>query len=310
MVSARLAQKKIFSEKKMRFLIPLLVIFNVYAQEEGPTSPTVVDKRREETEKSETNRFSLQAYRPNYLLPVTYNTNPNQNIIKQFGEVDDELNGESFDYIEAKFQLSFRFSIARGVIFDNDLLWIGYTQLSMWQVYNGDASAPFRETNYEPEVVWTVPLDWNIFGMKLDYLGVSLNHQSNGQYNFLSRSWNRLIGMGVLSRGNFAANFRVWHRFYEAPDSDDNPQITKYMGNFDLTLAYKFSSDYLLSLVIRNNLRRQSENKGMLELNFNFPTGSSIKGYAQVVSGYGETLIDYDRYLTRVGIGIVLIDWL
>lgn len=294
----------------MKLLISLLIIFNVYAQEEVDTAISVIEERNEEIEKSEKSRFSLQAYRTNYLLPVTYNSNPNQNIIKRFEEVDEELNGESFDYIEAKFQLSFRFTAVKGILFKEDSIWLGYTQLSLWQVYNRDASAPFRETNYEPEVVWSVPLEWSFLGMKLDSLGVSLNHQSNGQYNFLSRSWNRLIGLGVLSRGNFAVSFRVWHRFYEEPASDDNPEITKYLGNFDLTFGYKFSNDYLLSLLVRNNLRNESENKGMLELNLNFPTGSSIKGYAQIASGYGETLIDYDRYLTRIGIGIVLIDWL
>ncbi|MBK8324327.1 MAG: phospholipase A [Betaproteobacteria bacterium] len=83
---------------------------------------------------------------------------------------------------EAKFQFSFR-----GHLWPQDDrgrhdLWFGYTQVSHWQLWNGDASRPFRESSYEPELIYTYEparLDWA--GWRVGHFGLSLNHNSNGQ---------------------------------------------------------------------------------------------------------------------------------
>jgi len=37
---------------------------------------------------------------------------------------------------------------------------------------------------------------------------------------------------------------------------------------------------------------------------------TKVKGYVQVFSGYGQSLIDYNRYTNGVGIGFALSDWI
>ena len=60
-------------------------------------------------------------------------------------------------------------------------LWVGYTQQSHWQVYNSEASRPFRETNYEPEVMLAFHPDRRLLGFDWRLLDVSLVHQYNAR---------------------------------------------------------------------------------------------------------------------------------
>ena len=42
---------------------------------------------------------------------------------------------------------------------------------------------------------------------------------------------------------------------------------------------------------------------GFIEVGATFPLWGKLKGYAQFSSGYGESLIDYNKHTTKVGLG-------
>lgn len=249
--------------------------------------------------------FILRAHRPSYIMPVWYNNNRNAtpstptqpSYLLYDGDVQNT---------EAKFQISFKTKMIEDLLGARMDLWFGYTQQSHWQVYNKEWSAPFRGTDYEPEIFVTQPAKVELpFGLKLRVLGGGIVHQSNGQTDPLSRSWNRVYGMAGLEWGKVTIIPRVWWRIPEKSSKDDNPDIIDYMGYGDLQLIYQHGQQSV-SLLTRYN---PIKNKGAVRLEYAFPLTGHLKGYIQYFNGYGESLMDYNFRNRSIGIGVMLNEW-
>ncbi len=258
--------------------------------------------------------FKIRPYRSTYFLPVAYNSSPNQDTALDF-----DKNAKA-QHNEAKFQLSFKIKPWATDIEGIEALkgidiWLGYTQLSFWQVYNSAFSAPFRDTNYEPELLINLRTDYNILGLHGRILNLGFNHQSNGRSVPLSRSWNRIVANVGLEneKNNFNLLLKTWYRIPEDEHNDDNPDITRYMGYGELwgTLYWKKQR---FAMMLRNNFR--SENMGAVQLDWSVPLSFfydkfSDKGsiYVQYFNGYGESLLDYNKSINRISVGFMLADW-
>lgn len=263
-------------------------------------------KRRQEIEsRTEYEPFVLTPHKTNYILFAAYNfSSPNEEpFATQFP--NEEL---SIDNTEAKFQLSIKFPVIDNLLNTNGDVYIGYTNRSFWQVYNEDASAPFRETNHEPEAWIRFRNDWEFMGFRNLINDIGFVHQSNGRSGALSRSWNRIYAQSIFQKDNFFLAFKPWWRIPEDEDEDDNPDIDDYLGNFELGGLYKLEQ-HSFGLVLRNNLRLD-DNRGSAQLDWSFPLNKRLRGYIQWFNGYGESLIDYNANVNSIGVGLQLTDWL
>ena len=256
------------------------------------------DRRIEEDARRET--FTLTSRKPNYIL-VTSMSSPNQAPYEFTGSAD------RLDDEEIKFQLAFQTKVADDLFGGNGDLWFGYTQVAFWQLFNSGISAPFRETNYEPEAYVSFLTGLDLFGLKLRTVNVGLVHQSNGRAEPLSRSWNRVFADLQLTRGAFALSFKPWLRIKEDAAEDNNPDIEDYLGRYELRFLYNWRGQ-IFSAMLRNVL--DSEHRLNSELAWSFPIVRRLRGLVQWYNGYGESLIDYDFNSHRLGVGVLLTDWL
>jgi phospholipase A1 len=263
-------------------------------------------------------RWAILSYRENYFL-YTYNFHLDKQPYESVNP------GTHLQNEEAKFQLSVKIKLGDDLfeIFGKKVdLWAGYTQLSVWQMTNWNNSAPFRETNYEPELfIFNVRMDQEIFGWTNRFIQfVPINHQSNGQSEPLSRSWNRtMLNFGferanlLKEKDNFDIVLKTWYRWPESAGNDDNPDIESYLGYGELWAGYHGKIcdviDYNLSLMFRNNLRFDDDNRSALQLGIDSTLIGPLNWYIQYFTGYGETLIDYNHYTNRIGVGVMIRDW-
>jgi phospholipase A1 len=212
------------------------------------------------------------------------------------------------DHAEVKFQLSLKTKLLENVLGSRGDVWFGYTQQSYWQAGNQRYSSLFRESNYEPELIFVHPVNFSVGGLNVRYVGASLNHQSNGQSGAYSRSWNRVIGDVALQYGDWTVHVRPWARvFASRGDRNDNPDILNYAGRGELTIERRIGG-HVLSTALRHTLRGGSRSRGSAQADWAFPLLGGIKGHLQLFTGYNESLIDYNHSQTSVSVGVSFFD--
>jgi len=265
------------------------------------------------------NFFGLQAYQETFILPVSYSS-------KKYPRISSAIpiKTEYQKNTEAEFQISLKKPLTYNLFGLHEHITFAYTQKVWWQMYSD--SAPFRETNYLPELFMTVPSSQEFddnYGLKFTKYGFL--HESNGQEGYRSRSWNRLYATANWQWDNIFLSTRVWYRltedkkhdgYYDGkvdPDSgifnpndegDDNPNIYEYLGYGDVKVNYLFGKNEIGS-IFRYNFGAGGKNRGAIDAHWSYPFFNSEHTfwYVKFFSGYGESLIDYDRYVTKTSFG-------
>jgi len=269
---------------------------------------------------SDCGTFTMRGYRP---LSVSWIGSDGVNAAPQSPSPGRSVaRPVAYSSAEMRLQLSVRTKIARGLLTEGrsdrrDSLWFGYTQQSYWQLFNGSISRPFRSTDHEPELIYIHPLDLSPgSGWRLRYGGMALNHQSNGQSLPLSRSWNRINLMAGMENGKgLTLTGRLWARLPERAGQDDNPDISDYIGRAELGALWNINQTHTLGVTLRHTLR--SSARGSVRIDWLRALGeprangepSNLRLHTQLFSGYGDSLLDYNRRRTVLSIGLSLIDF-
>lgn len=202
--------------------------------------------------------------------------------------------------IDARFQISFKYRpfdpearVAQFIPFSSNL-YFAYTQTSIWDI--GGNSSPFKDTSYRPSVYYkwagsgrgVIPDEWK----------AGLEHESNGQSDEDSRSIN-MVFVRPSWNIDFAHGRRLtlMPKFYQYIEKTDNPDIQRYRGFVDWQARFGREDGAILTGLYRQG----TGGYAMGQFDLSYPISDKLFGrtgtflHFQVLSGYGETLIDYNR---------------
>lgn len=202
---------------------------------------------------------------------------------------------------DVKFQISIAQKLTRSVLPWHTYIFLMYTQKTFWNVF--EKSLPMHDLNFNPGLGWSKP-----FFNKDRYVGkltLLLEHESNGRDSIQSRSWNRIsIGGSVLIDPWIMVHGKVWIPII---DGQNNRDILNYCGIYQTgveiaTLDRKFIWD--ITFVKRKGWNLNFNT--IFEFSWRFHKKSNQYFFLQYYNGYGESLLDYNQFHSRLRAGIVI----
>lgn len=201
---------------------------------------------------------------------------------------------------DVKFQISLSIRLTNAILPWNSYIFLMYTQKTFWNVFQ--ESLPMHDLNYNPGLGWSKP-----FFNKNRYVGkltLLVEHESNGRDGEDSRSWNRISIYG----STIIDEWLMVHAKFWIPiiDGENNRDILKYCGIYQngvvvTTPNKKFS--FSLTMVKRSGWNLNFNT--ILEASWKIHEESNLNLFAQYYNGYGEGLLDYNKYHSRLRVGIV-----
>ncbi len=99
------------------------------------------------------------------------------------------------------------------------------------------------------------------------------------------------------------------------PGSDDNPDISDFVGRAELSAFWNPNPDNTLRMTLRHSLRSAARGSVRLEWLQTLGNGDSAKNRSalrfrtQLFSGCGDSLVDYNRRRTVLSVGLSLVDF-
>lgn len=215
---------------------------------------------------------------------------------------------------DARLQISFKYqffgtpgSVGRGQPWENGVHF-AYTQRMFWNL--GPDSSPFRSVDFMPELFYLVPAARVSDRLTLGGQ-VGFRHESNGRAGIDSRSLNMLYVQPVatvpLGDYTVTAGPRLW--LYTG-SLKDNPDVKRYRGNAGLMFEIGADHGFRLTTTSRLNL---GSGKGAIDAELSYPldkivdTNLNLYMFGQAFAGYGENLLDYNRSVKRLRIGIGIV---
>ena len=189
---------------------------------------------------------------------------------------------------------------------------LAYTQTSFWDT--SDESAPFFDSSYKPEVLWSdeyIPAlsRRGAYGAGLQF---GVRHESNGKGDEESRSLNIVYLRPIFTFGD-PREFHVTvapRVFTYVGGQSGNEDIEDYRGYVDVRLTAGWREGLEVSAIGRVG---DDWDRGSIQVDVTYPLRNVLSGnfdvYLDVQGfyGYGESLLNYDQKDSSLRVGIAVV---
>lgn len=212
------------------------------------------------------------------------------------------LGGAPTEYnSDVKFQISFQQRLTKSVLPGNTYLYLFYSQKAMWNVF--EESLPFHDLNFNPGVGLS-----RFIIMKGHLVGkatMMIEHESNGRDGTASRSWNKISWAGEA----YISPYLMAHAKFWIPivDGKYNRDILKYCGIYQAGFQAKSLDDkWVLDMTL---VKREGWNLNfntIVQLGYRINHNSNQFIMLQYYNGFGESLLDYNKYHSRIRFGLLI----
>lgn len=206
---------------------------------------------------------------------------------------------------DVKFQVSISQRLTKSTLPFNTYLFLFYNQKVFWNVFEN--SMPVHDFNFNPGIGVSKLLIAK--DRVIGKASLLIEHESNGRDNDNSRSWNKISLCGSIY---ISPQFMI-HAKYWIPivDGQHNRDILRYCGIFQNGLQV-MSNDKKYGMAI-TLVKRQGWNLNfntIVELNYRLFKKDNQYMFLQYYNGYGDNLLDYNKFHSRLRFGIVIKpDW-
>lgn len=200
-----------------------------------------------------------------------------------------------------KFQISISQKLTRSTLPWGTYLYLFYTQKVFWNVLQ--KSMPMTDLNFNPGIGLAKPLF-----VRNRFIGKAfllIEHESNGRDGDESRSWNRIsFGASIMVDPHLTVHGKAW---IPIVDGINNKDILKYSGIYQVGLQVYSSNRRLTGSVLLTKRAGWNFNYNTtVELAYRVMRRENQYLFLQYYNGYGEGLLDYNKFHSQLRVGIVI----
>lgn len=202
---------------------------------------------------------------------------------------------------DIKFQISIQQRLTRSTLPFGTYLYLFYSQKCWWNVLEN--SMPMVDLNFNPGIGLARPLF-----VKNRYVGkvtLMAEHESNGRDGLASRSWNKIsLAASIMIDPQVTVHGKVW---IPIVDGQNNRDILDYSGIYQVGTEFTSRNRRFTASVVLVKRRGWKLNYNtIIELGYRIFRRDNQFLFLQFYNGYGECMLDYNQFRSRVRVGIVI----